>query len=144
MAITQAIANSFKRELLVGTHNFTTGTGGIFKLALFLTSATLSASTTTYNTTGEVATAGGYTQGGQTLTNVTPTLDTNTAITDFNPDVTWAASTITAGGAQIYNSSAASATVLVLNFGGDKISSAGDFTVAFPAPAAATAIIRIA
>jgi len=144
MAITQAIANTFKQEILVGTHNFTISSGDVFKIALYLGTATLSSATTTYNNTGEVATGGGYTQTGISLTNVTPFLDGSTAVVDFDPDVTWSSSTITAGGAQIYNSSKSNKTVLVLNFGGDKVSSAGDFTVVFPNPVAATAIIRIA
>ena len=146
MAITNAMCNSFKQELLEAKHNFLAAGGHTFKIALFLTSATLGAATTNYSNTGEVAAGGGYTQGGVGLTNVNPSLDTGTAITDFNPDVTWAASTITAGGALIYNFTTAPNTraVAALTFGGDKISSAGDFTVTFPAPAAATAIIRIA
>jgi len=141
MAITNAICNSFKRELLVGTHNFTLTTGDVFKIALYTSAATLGASTTVYSATNEV-TGTGYTAGGNTLTNVTPTLDSSTAITDF-ADSTWTTSTITARGALIYNSSKANVAVMTLDFGSDKISSAGDFTVQMPAPAAATAIIRI-
>jgi len=146
MAITNAMCNSFKQELMEAKHSFLASGGHTFKLALFLTSATLSASTATYTNTGEVATGGGYTQGGVSLTNVNPSIDTNTAITDFNPDITWATSTITAGGALIYNFTTApnNRAVAALTFGGDKISSAGDFTVTFPPPAAGTAIIRIA
>jgi len=142
MANANAVCNSFKRELLVGTHNFTLTTGDQFKLALYTSSATYGATTTVYSSTNEV-TGTGYTAGGEILTNVTPTLDTSTGITDF-ADKTWSTSTITARGAMIYNFSKANAAVVTLDFGSDKISSAGDFTIQFPAPAAATAIIRIA
>lgn len=143
MAITQAMCSSFKQELLTGTHNFTTTTGDVFKIALYSSAATLGASTTVYSTTNEVATGGNYTAGGNTLTNVTPTLSGTTAITDF-ADTTWAAATITANGALIYNSSKANRAVAVLAFGGDKTSTAGDFTIIFPTADAANAIIRIA
>jgi hypothetical protein len=142
MANSNAICSSFKRELMVGTHNFTTSTGDVFKLALYTSSASYGASTTAYSATNE-ATGTGYTAGGNTLTNVTPTLDSTTAITDF-ADTTWTTSTITARGAMIYNSSKANVSVMTLDFGSDKISSAGDFSVQMPSPAAATAIIRIA
>ena len=142
MAITQAVCSSFKQELLVGTHNFTVSTGDVFKIALFLAAATLSAATTAYAATNE-ASGTGYTAGGNTLTNVTPTLDGTTAITDF-ADSTWSTATITARGALIYNSSDSNKSCVVLDFGSDKSSSAGDFTIVFPAAAAATAIIRIA
>ena len=158
MAITTAMATSFKSELLQGIHNFhngsgggtttTTGTGNTFKIALFTSSATMSASTTAYATTNEVtATGTGYTAGGNTLTNVDPTTSGTTALTDF-ADTTWSSSSITARGALIYNSSttAGSATraVAVLDFGADKTSTSGDFTIQFPAADASNAIIRIA
>ena len=142
MAITQAMCSSFKQELLVGTHNFTNGTGNTFKIALYTSSATLGASTTAYATTNE-ASGTGYSAGGNTLTNVTPSLDSTTAITDF-VDTSWTSSTITARGALIYNSSASDKAVAVLDFGSDKCSSNGTFSIIFPAPAASTAIIRIA
>lgn len=141
--ITQAMCSSFKQELLTGTHNFTTSTGDVFKIALYTSAATLGASTTVYSTTNEVATGGNYTAGGNTLTNVTPTLSGTTAITDF-ADTTWAAATITANGALIYNSSKSNKAVAVLAFGGDKTSTAGDFTIIFPTADASNAIIRIA
>lgn len=143
MAITQAMCSSFKQELLTGTHNFTTTTGDVFKIALYTSAATLGAATTAYSVTNEVATGGNYTAGGNTLTNVTPTLSGTTAITDF-ADTTWAAATITANGALIYNSSKANRAVAVLAFGGDKTSTAGDFTIIFPTADASNAIIRIA
>lgn len=137
------MCSSFKQELLTGTHNFTTSTGDVFKIALYTSAATLDATTTAYSATNEVATGGNYNAGGNTLTNVTPTLSGTTAITDF-ADTTWAAATITANGALIYNSSKANRAVAVLAFGGDKTSTAGDFTIIFPTADAANAIIRIA
>lgn len=142
MAITQAMCTSFKAELLTGTHNFTNGTGNTFKIALFTSSATLSAATTAYSSTNE-ASGTGYTAGGTTLTNVTPSASGTTALTDFS-DVTWTTSTITARGALIYNTSASNKAVVVLDFGSDKSSSAGDFTIVFPTADASNAIIRLA
>ena len=142
MAITQAMCTSFKQELLVGTHNFTTSSGNTFKLALFTSSASLGAGTTAYSTSNEVS-GTGYSAGGGTLTNVTPTTSSTTALTDF-ADLTFSSSTITARGALIYNSSASDKAVLVLDFGSDKSSSSGDFTISFPTADASSAIIRIA
>lgn len=147
MAITQAICTSFKVDLLCGRHNFTTGTGNSFKAALYASSATLGATTTAYTSSGEV-TGTNYSAGGNVLTNVTPTNPSGTtAITDF-ADVTWATSTITAAGAMIYNDTlttpVADASVMILSFGSDKSSSAGDFTIVFPAADISNAIIRIA
>ena len=142
MAITQAMCTSFKKELLEGTHNFKNSGGGTFKLALFTSSATLGASTTAYATTNEV-TGTGYSAGGGTLTRVDPTSSGTTAFTDF-ADLTFSTATITANGALIYNSSASDKAVIVLAFGGDKTSTAGDFTIQFPTADASNAIIRIA
>ena len=147
MAITQAMCSSFKQELLQGKHDFTASTGHSFKLALFTSSATLDASTTDYSTTNEVS-GTGYTAGGGALTNVTPTLDGTTAITDF-ADLTFSTATITANGAMIYNTTTGGGTsttdsVIILAFGGDKTSTAGDFTIQFPTADASNAIIRIA
>ena len=156
MAITQAVTTSFKSELLQGIHNFhngsgggtttTTGTGNTFKIALFTSSATLSASTTAYATTNEVS-GTGYSAGGNTLTNVDPTTSGTTALTDF-ADTTWSSASITARGALIYNSSttagSANRAVCALDFGADKTSTSGDFTIQFPAADASNAIIRIA
>lgn len=142
MAISQAMATSFKQQLLTGTHDFTNGTGGTFKIALYTSSATLGAATTAYTTSNEVS-GTGYTAGGNTLTNVTPTSSGTTAFTDF-ADTTFANATITARGALIYNSSATNAAVVVLDFGADKTSTAGDFTIQFPTADASNAIIRIA
>lgn len=141
MAITQALANSFKQELMVGTHNFTVTTGDVFKIALYTSSATLDASTTAYSATNEVS-GTGYTAGGNTLTNVTPTLSSGVAITDF-ADTTWTTATITARGALIYNSSKSNKAVLILDFGSDKTATAGDFTIVFPTADSTNAIIRI-
>ncbi len=156
MAITTAMATSFKSELLQGIHNFhngsgggtttTTGTGNTFKIALYTSSATMSASTTAYATTNEVS-GTGYTAGGNTLTNVDPTTSGTTALTDF-ADTTWSSSSITARGCLIYNSSttagSANRAVAILDFGADKTSTSGDFTIQFPAADASNAIIRIA
>lgn len=142
MAISQAMCTSFKVELMTATHNFTNTTGNTFKIALYTSSATLGAATTAYTTSNEV-TGTGYTAGGNTLTNVTPTSSGTTAFTDF-ADTTWSSSTITARGALIYNSSASNKSVCVLDFGSDKSSSSGDFTIVFPTADASNAIIRIA
>ena len=142
MAITQAMCTSFKKELLEGTHDFKNSGGSTFKLALFTSSATLGASTTAYATTNEVS-GTGYSAGGNTLTRVDPTTSGTTAFTDF-ADTTFSTATITANGALIYNSSASDKAVIVLAFGGDKTSTAGDFTIQFPTADASNAIIRIA
>lgn len=142
MAITQAMCTSFKAELMTATHNFTTGSGNAFKIALYTSAATMSASTTAYSATNEVS-GTGYTAGGATLTNVTPTTSGTTGYTDF-ADVTWSASTITANGALIYNSTNSNKAVVVLAFGADKTSTSGDFVIQFPAAGAGTAIINIA
>ena len=142
MAITQAMATSFKQELLTGTHDFTNSTGDTFKIALFTSSATLGAATTAYTTSNEVS-GTGYTAGGNTLTNVTPSTSGTTAFTDF-ADTTWSSATITARGALIYNSTDSDKAVVVLDFGSDKTSTNGDFTIQFPSADASNAIIRIA
>ena len=144
MAITQAMCTSFKKELLEGTHNFKNSGGSTFKLALFTSSASLDASTTAYSTSNEVSSSGtNYTAGGNTLTRVDPSTSGTTALTDF-ADLTFSTATITANGALIYNSSASDKAVIVLAFGGDKTSTAGDFTIQFPTADASNAIIRIA
>ncbi len=143
MAITQAMCTSFKTQLLTGTHDFTNSTGDSFKLAMYTSSATLGASTTAYTTSNEVAASGSYSAGGGTLTNVTPTSSGTTAFTDFN-DISFTNATITARGALIYNDDESDAAVAVLDFGGDKTSTAGTFTIQFPTADASNAIIRIA
>lgn len=141
MAIVQALCSSFKTEMLVGTHNFTTGTD-VFKIALYTSAATLGASTTVYSTLNET-TGTGYTAGGITLTSTTPTLSGTTAICDF-ADVSWTNASFTARGALIYNSSKSNKAVCVLDFGADKIVTTGDFTIIFPTPDATNAILRVA
>ena len=137
------LCTSFKVELLVGTHNFTTGTGDTYKLALYDNSASFTAATTAYTVTNEVS-GTGYSAGGGTLTNVTPTSSGTTAFIDF-ADLTFSTATITAYGALIYNSSAAGdPAVCILDFGGAKTSTAGDFTIVFPTADASNAIVRIA
>ena len=137
------LCTSFKVELLAGTHNFTTGTGDTYKLALYDNSASFTAATTAYTATNEVS-GTGYSAGGGTLTNVTPTSSGTTAFLDF-ADLTFSTATITARGALIYNSSAAgNPAVCILDFGADKTSTAGDFTIVFPTADASNAIVRIA
>ena len=137
------LCTSFKVELLAGTHNFTTGTGDTYKLALYDNSAAFTAATTAYTVTNEVS-GTGYSAGGGTLTNVTPTSSGTTAFIDFD-DLTFSTATITARGALIYNSSAAgNPAVCIFDFGADKTSTAGDFTIVFPTADASNAIVRIA
>lgn len=149
MAISQAMATSFKVEILTAYHNFGTtatraGTGAdTFKIALYTSAATLGATTTTYSATNEVS-GTGYTAGGNTLTiSQVPTSTSTTSWLDF-ADTTWTSATITANGALIYNSTQDNRAVAVLAFGGDKTSTAGDFTIIFPTADSTNAIIRIA
>ena len=145
MAITSAICNSFKQEILVATHDFTASTGDTFKIALFTSSATLGASTTAYSSLNETTNDAGtaYTAGGENLTSVTPVLDSSTAVCDFD-NVSWTSATFTANGALIYNSSKSNKAVCAIAFGGDKTATNGTFTVQFPTADASNAIIRIA
>jgi hypothetical protein len=138
------MCTSFKKELLQGTHNFTASSGNTFKLALYTNSATFNAATTAYTSANEVSNSGSYSAGGGTLTNVTPTSSGTTGLTDF-ADLAFTSATITARGALIYNDSAAGdPTVAVLDFGADKTSTTGTFTIQFPTADASNAIIRIA
>ena len=140
MAITQAMATSFKVQLLNGQQNFSANT---FKLALYTSSATLNENTTAYTTSNEVPSTGNYSAGGNTLTvSVTPTNSGNVAYISF-ANTSWANATITANGALIYNSSQSNAAVCVLAFGGDKTSTNGTFAVNFPTADATNAIIRL-
>lgn len=139
MAIAQGMCSSFKEQLLQGEHDFTVDT---FKIALYTSAATLSSATTVYSSADEV-TGVGYTAGGIALTGTTVSLTGSTAFVDFN-DAVWSASTITARGALIYNSSKSNKAVAVLDFGADKTSTTGDFTVQMPTNDAASAIIRLA
>ena len=142
MAIAQAVANSFKQEILEGIHDFETG-GDVFKLSLYTSAANLSASTTVYTSTNEVANTGQYVAGGGTLTGQQTSLDTSVAIVDF-ADLSFTGVTLTARGALIYNTSESNKAVCVLDFGGDKTATAGTFTIQFPAFTSAAAILRIA
>ena len=138
------MCTSFKVELMQAVHNFTTGTGNTFKLAMYTDSAAFTAATTAYTATNEVANSGTYSAGGGTLTNVTPTSSGTTAFTDF-ADLSFTSATITAYGAMIYNDTAAgNPSVCILDFGGAKTSTSGTFTIVFPTADASNAIIRIA
>jgi hypothetical protein len=139
VAISQAMCSSAKGEFLAGVHDLDTD---VIKMALYTSAATLSAATTTYTATEEVV-GTGYVAGGNTLTSPVISVDGTTGICDF-ADSTWAASTISARGALIYNASKANRAIAVLDFGSDKTSVAGPFTVVMPAFVAATAIVRIA
>jgi hypothetical protein len=156
MAITTALATSFKQELMVGTHNFTTSSGNAFKIALIKSgmAGTYGVATTNAGTPGtgtpstsnlgtDEVTGTGYTAGGNTLTNVTPTTSSTTALTDF-ADSSWTSSTITARGCMIYNSTNSNRCVGVWDFGSDQVSSSGTFTIVFPTADASNAIIRLA
>ena len=137
------MSTSFKKELMEAVHNFKNSGGNTFNIALYTNSASFTAATTAYTTSNEVS-GTGYTAKGNSLTRVDPTTSSTTAYTDF-ADSTWSSSSITARGALIFNDSASGdPTVCVLDFGSDKASSSGDFTVVFPSAGASTAIIRIA
>ena len=140
------MCTSFKDQILEGVHDFRSSGGDTFKIALYSSAATLGATTTAYTSSGEVANSGTYTAGGGTLTNVTPTTTGTTAFTDFD-DISFTSATINARGALIYNTTPThtytNPSVAVLDFGGDKISTSGTFTIQFPAADASNAIIRI-
>jgi hypothetical protein len=140
------MATSFKQQLLEGVHDFRLSGGDTFKLALYDSNATLDAATTAYAATDEVGDSGSYAAGGGTLTRVSPTTSGTTAFTDF-ADISFTSATINARGALIYNSTPAhtytNPAVAVLDFGEDKISTTGTFTVQFPTPDASSAILRI-
>ena len=149
ITITTAMPTSFKVEILKAVHNFTASTGNTFKIALFKATAagsgTFGAATTNYSdmSTDQLANGSGYTTAGNTLVSATPVADGTTAICDF-ADTSWTSATFSTCGALIYNSTASGAACAVLSFSGDQSVSSGDFTIQFPAAAAATAIIRIA
>ena len=137
------MCTSFKQELMEAVHNFKNSGGSTFRLALYTNSATFTASTTAYTSSNEVS-GTGYTAKGNDLTRVDPTTSSTTAFTDF-ADTTWSSSSITARGGLLFNDSASGdPSVIILDFGADKTSSSGDFTVAFPAASSSAAIIRIA
>jgi hypothetical protein len=141
------MCTSFKQQLLEGVHDFRASGGDTFKLALYTNSASFTAATVVYTSTNEVAASGSYAAGGGALTNIDPTSSGTTAFTDF-ADLTFTNTTITARGAMIYNTTPAHTyvdpSVVILDFGSDKTSTTGDFTIVFPAATAADAIIRIA
>ena len=141
MAISQAVCNSFKQQILEGIHDLETG-GNVFKLSLYTSAANLSASTTVYTSTSEVSATGQYVAGGGTLTGQQTSLDSSVAIVDF-ADLSFTGVTLTARGALIYNTSESNKAVCVLDFGGDKTATAGTFTIIFPAFTSANAILRI-
>ena len=145
MAIASAVCNSFKQEILVGTHNFTASSGNAFKLALYTSSATLNKTTTAYSDTNEITNASGsaYSAGGKTIVSVTPALSTDTACCDF-ADISFTSASFTANGCLIYNDTQSDKACAVIAFGGDKTVSSGTFTIQFPAADASNAIIRIA
>ena len=145
MAITtNAICNTFKKELLEAKHNFSNPGGNTFKLAMYTNSATLGKSTTSFTTGNEVSSPSGYSSGGKALVNTGTSLATNTAITDF-AHLSFVGVTLTARGALIYNDSATGDPgVAVLDFGGDKTATSGTFTIQFPAFTTSAAILRIA
>jgi hypothetical protein len=140
------MCTSFKDQILEAVHDFRTSGGDTFKIALYSSAATLDATTTAYTSSNEVANSGTYAAGGGSLTNVTPTTSGTTAFTDFD-DISFTSATINARGALIYNSTPThtytNPSVAVLDFGGDKISTAGTFTIQFPTADASNAIIRI-
>jgi hypothetical protein len=157
MPITQAMCTSFKAEILLCVHDFRNTGGDTFKIALFTSASNIDANSTAYNTTSEV-TGTNYTAGGNTLSNQGVTASNTSAsagtgFTDF-ADTTWTNATITARGALIYNNTPSAngvanttltnAAVCALDFGSDRTSTAGDFTIIFPAATNAAAIIRIA
>ena len=147
MAITSAVTNTFKAEMLKGLHSFDTSgatpAGNVFKIALYDNSATLGTTTTAYSASDEVS-GSGYSAGGNTLTNTGVGTTTTTSFTDFS-DTSWTSASFTANGCLIFNDShSTDAAVCAVAFGGDKTVSSGTFTVQFPAAAATTAIIRIA
>lgn len=141
------MTTSFKQQVLEGVHDFRATGGDTFKLALYTNSASFTAATTAYTSTDEVANSGTYSAGGGTLTNVNPTTSGTTAFTDF-ADLSFTSATITARGALIYNTTPAhtytNPACLVLDFGSDKTSTSGTFTIQFPTPDASNAILRIA
>ena len=143
MAITSAICNSFKTEILKGVHNFTASSGDTFNLALYTSSATLNKSTTAYTTSEEVS-GSGYTAKGNALTSVTPALSTDTAVCDF-ADTSFTSASFTARGCLIFNDSASGdPAVCAIDFGADKTVTSGTFTIQFPTADASNAILRIA
>ena len=147
MAITQAIANSFKKELLDGDMSFKQTGGDTFKIALYISTATLNSTTSNYIVGGEVGNTGQYAAGGGALVNLGTSMTAGVARCDFD-DRSFTGVTLTARGALIYNTTAGVGTgttdaVCILNFGADKTATSGTFTIQFPAPTSTAAILRI-
>ena len=142
MAISQAIANSFKKQLLEGGHDFKLSGGSKFKLALYTAGATLTSATTSYTTSNEVSPSGQYLAGGGSLVNAGTSITAGVARVDFD-NLSFTGVTLTARGALIYNTSLTNAAVAVLDFGADKTATSGTFTIQFPAPTSTAAILRI-
>ena len=147
MAITQAVCDSFKKELLEGEHDFRSSGGDQFKLALYGSSASLSNTTTAYTTSQEVSASGTYSAGGGNLTSTGAGQTNNTSFIDFS-DISFTSASISAQAAVIYNSNTSATTntnaaVMVLDFGAVKTSTSGTFTVQFPTNNASSAILRI-
>ena len=142
MAITQAVCNSFKQQLLEGIHDFESG-GDQFYLSMYTSAANLSAATTVYTSTNEVSDTGTYAAGGGLLTSQNTSLDGSVGIVDF-ADLSFTGVTLTARGALIYNSTETKKAVCVLDFGADKTATSGTFTIQFPAFTSSAAILRIA
>lgn len=146
MALTQCMVTSFKVELPQAIHNFTTTTGHVFKIAMYTNVAAWDATTTAYSATNEVGNSGTYAAGGFAWTaaqNITPAATGTTAFWSWSANPAWTAATITARSAIIYNSSASNKAVCVLDFGADKTSTAGTFTITLPTNDATTGIVRI-
>lgn len=136
------VPDSFKNELFLGTHNFSTSAGDTFYLSLYTTVTGFTATGTTVYTTSNEASGTGYTAGGAALTNTACSVAQNIAFVDFS-DVTFTTATITASAALIYNTSQSQKAVVVLDFGGDKTSTNGDFTIQFPDANSTSAILRL-
>jgi hypothetical protein len=149
MAITtNAICNSFKKQLLAGEHDFDSAGGDTFNLAMYTSAAAIGASTTNYSSTSEVSSPAGYTAGGKALVNQGVKVSSGVAITSF-ANLSFTGVTLTAAGALIYNTTTDGGTgtteaVAVLDFGGDKTATSGTFTIQFPAFTTSAAILRIA
>jgi len=144
MAITQAICNTFKKQLLEADMNFKSSGGDKFKLALYSSTATLTSTTTAYSATSEVSNSGQYAAGGGALVNSGTSISAGVARCDF-ADRSFTGVTLTARGALIYNTSSdtTNASVCVLDFGADKTATSGTFTVQFPAATSTAAILRV-
>jgi hypothetical protein len=140
MAIQQGLTNSFKQDMLQAGQNLVTGT---LKMSLYTGNATIGSTTTAYTSSNEV-TGTGYTAGGNQVTGATLATDvtTGTVYMNFN-NVSWPGANFTARGALIYNTSSSNKSVLVLDFGADKIFTSANNIVTMPVNSATTALIRL-